>query len=532
MSQPETTKSNVFIPVGGSYISIASRRTTWVDYNWEEGVSKLLYKSTSESEWIEKTGYARLIPDLPYVVHTVILDGLESDTEYDIRLGNNVIRAYATYKGNADSTIVMHWHTFHPLLEEYELPASSDNDYIVSTMPDSLLERPIKVAIGGDVVRFRDQAFNIMALMGDQSPDLFVVGGDIANADSNPDDWHQWEEFWDAYNAGTMQGNKLLPIICVVGNHDAIPNLWAEPFDFANQQKGEAWLVQSQFPEFPPSPLSYGVVDIGDEISIFSLDTRHILPTEQHWDAQDSWMETVVGERSNRKHLIPVYHRSTFPAIRSLHTAVDVNVRRKWLPLFFNTGNCHAAFEHHEHVWKVTKDIKPLTGEVISDNIIHSEGHGLVTGAECAREGGFTGGTLWIADGMYFVHVIDADNFTIHENESDAMSGDNRVEIGGEGQFYATTSKQGGMKVFGSGPMADGIRDVRNLATTWYLEGAVGRDIVEGITGPHADDGSPAHDETVDEAFHFYIATMSETDLKVDAFGTEKGNFYSFQKDI
>ncbi|MCH8508279.1 MAG: metallophosphoesterase family protein [Phycisphaerales bacterium] len=242
--------------------------------------------------------------------------------------------------------------------------------YLFRTMPAEA-ERPIRLAIGGDV-RHRQswmERTNRQAVRFD--PDLIVWGGDLAYADGREDRLDRWDEFFEAcMNTLVTESGRVVPIVVGIGNHEVLGGYY-----WGSQRGREAYEDTDAFREsiapyfysmfaFPGHP-GYGVLDFGSYLSLFLLDTDHSGPVE---GTQTEWLAERLAERAGRfTHVIPVYHVPAYPSVRSFTGGTTTRVREHWSPLFEKHG-VRVAFENHDHAYKRTVPIRagePHEGGVV-----------------------------------------------------------------------------------------------------------------------------------------------------------------------
>jgi len=166
---------------------------------------------------------------------------------------------------------------------------------------------------------------------------------------------------------------RVIPALVTIGNHEVrgsdihrsavVFYLRDEGYDDATIRTRIAPFFYALF-AFPGQP-GYGVVDFGDYMSIFLLDSHH--SNYVHREQLD-WLEQAIAERAGRPHLFPIYHVPAYPSHRSYNAGVSDLIRRTWLPLFEAHG-VRVAFENHDHTYKRTHPI--LAGEVHEDGIVY-----------------------------------------------------------------------------------------------------------------------------------------------------------------
>jgi hypothetical protein len=104
---------------------------------------------------------------------------------------------------------------------------------------------------------------------------------------------------------------------------------------------------------------TYGVLDVGDYLSLVLLDSGHIAPIGGE---QTDWLGGVLADRQERPHLIVANHVPAYPSYRASEgpngkPGTGAENRRHWSPLF-ERYNVDVVLEHHDHTYKRTH---PLT---------------------------------------------------------------------------------------------------------------------------------------------------------------------------
>ena len=241
------------------------------------------------------------------VIHTVRLQNLTPDTEYQFQLGDDVKK------------------------------------YRFRTAP-IVLDKPLKFIVGGDVYMTRLPFYKMGQIAMKQDPLFAVLGGDLAYAVSNlslfadkpPKQWRKFLGNWTKCMQ-TADG-RLIPFLVVIGNHDI------------NAKTRE--LVYALF-DFPGKEL-YRAIDFGAYLSLLLLDTGHVSSIE---GAQTQWLEKALEQRKNFSQLMAIYHLGAYPAFYSYNSRGPKMIRTHWSPLFDQYA-VKACFEHHSHAFKKTFPIK------------------------------------------------------------------------------------------------------------------------------------------------------------------------------
>jgi hypothetical protein len=219
------------------------------------------------------------------------------------------------------------------------------------TMPKDL-SLPVRFINGGDIYHERKWMDAMNELAGKLDPAFVVIGGDLAYAHGGTNKVEKMER-WDAYfeswkqKAVTPDG-RLVPMIVTIGNHEVLGS-YQQPIEKA----------PAYYALFPmPGPQGYNVLDFGNYLSLFLLDSAHTHPIE---GAQTDWLKQALSHRRRVPHLFPVYHVPAWPSYRSDEkgTSATLNqlIREHWCPLFEKYG-VKVAFEHHDHTFKRTHPIR------------------------------------------------------------------------------------------------------------------------------------------------------------------------------
>jgi len=202
------------------------------------------------------------------------------------------------------------------------------------------LDKPLRFVSGGDC------GTSPISMMTDvtaaKTDPLFVVlGGDIAYADPGQDTkWVKYLEQWSRLMV--TPAGRMIPIVAVIGNHE---------YEKADAFRDKAPFFISLFDVLYPEH-TYNVLDVGDECSLFLLDSDHV---ESIGGTQRPWLEAALNERRDRDHIFIFYHVPAYPGLRSYD--LGERQRRKWSPLF-EEHRVAAVFEHHDHIYKRTKRIR------------------------------------------------------------------------------------------------------------------------------------------------------------------------------
>jgi hypothetical protein len=250
-------------------------------------------------------------PGTELKVHRCELSGLASGTEYAFRIG-------------ADS------------------PA-----YRFRTMPAKATDT-IQFVSGGDCGT-NSHAINTNILAAKQEPYFALIGGDLAYDNGRSPETSL--QFLRNYSRQMVdRQGRLIPLIPCIGNHEVDGSY--------NQPRSRAASYLSLFDGFYPER-TYGVLDIGDYLSLVLLDTGHIAPIGGE---QTDWLAATLAARQDRQHLIVANHVPAYPSYRAPEAkdgapGAGAAQRKHWSPLF-EKYKVDVVLEHHDHTFKRTH---PLT---------------------------------------------------------------------------------------------------------------------------------------------------------------------------
>lgn len=322
---------------------------SWVDdparsavVDWHVGKDEacpLYVREKAGGEWREVPFERIAFPFLPKRVNLrARLENLTPDTDYEIRFGSDGVVRY------------------------------------FRTMP-TVLKRPLKFVVGGDTRHNEEwhEGTNRAALA--REPDFIVIGGDLAYDNGEARNASRVAGWFDSCAKTLTAGDgRIIPILTAIGNHEVrggyISSVLStylketRPELTADELRSElAPYYYSLFP-FPGQP-GYGVLDFGDYLTLFFLDTNH---TNEIRGAQTAWLDKEIAARAGSgRLLIPIYHVPAYPSVRPFEDPVGAFVRGTWLPRFEKAG-VRVAFENHDHAWKRSKPI--LAGREDPEGIV------------------------------------------------------------------------------------------------------------------------------------------------------------------
>lgn len=282
----------------------------WLSRTNDRAVPTVMYHKISGSPWATVKGKKLslfTINRIVYKLNQVELTNLSPSTLYGFKIGHEL--------------------------------DSEENEFRFLTMPSDL-SQPIRFIMGGDMMRsdvsFTKETSKQAAL---QNPLFAAIGGDIAYAGGGQlGKWITWIKAWR--ETMITAEKRLIPVIAAIGNHD-LPGGYDQP-------PARARIFATLFPM--PGAQIYNVLDFGNYLSIFLLDSGHANPVG---GAQAKWLENALKVRENVPHRFPIYHVPAYPSNSSPDNKRCADVRHHWVPIFEKAG-LRVAFENHDHTYKRT----------------------------------------------------------------------------------------------------------------------------------------------------------------------------------
>lgn len=295
---------------------------TTMTVQWITGLERtsnlVEYQRVGESLWKKNEGKHYPMPgNSPYLIHRSELSGLEPDSDYRFRTGQ-------------DGVI-----------------------YKFRTMPSSL-STPIRFIVGGDIYHDKIEILEKMNRQAARQDPMFVLlGGDLAYNESRHGKPARWLDLLISWKKQMVtSAGRLIPLIPAIGNHELEKNHGCDP--------ASAPFFYAFFPMG-----GYGVLDFGKYLSVILLDSDHTHPIE---GAQTEWLSKTLSERENVPHKIALYHVPAYPSVRDYHHKHSEKVRKNWVPLFEKMG-LTVAFENHDHAYKRTWPLR--NGKHDKDGVLY-----------------------------------------------------------------------------------------------------------------------------------------------------------------
>ncbi|MDB5391149.1 MAG: metallophosphoesterase [Planctomycetaceae bacterium] len=269
------------------------------------------YAALESALWQVGTTTTKPYPNTELKVHRCELVALEPGTEYQFRIG------------------------------------MTPTIYRFRTMPSRATD-VIQFVSGGDCGTDA-HAVGTNKLAARQEPYFALIGGDLAY--DNGRSPATFTKFLQNYRAQMIdRKGRLIPLISCLGNHEVHGGY--------KTTRADSPQYLSVFDGFFANS-TFGVLDIGDYLSLVLLDTGHIAPIAGE---QTAWLAKTLADRQERPHLIVANHVPAYPSYRAAEgtagkPGTGEEQRKYWSPLF-ERFNVDVVLEHHDHTFKRTH---PLT---------------------------------------------------------------------------------------------------------------------------------------------------------------------------
>lgn len=290
----------------------------WHLSNSEEQVLHVTERGTDN--WRQEPSKILPFPHSDRVIQRVSLSGLKPGTSYSIRFGD------------------------------------FSRVYYFTTMPADIAKEPIRIAVGGDTMH--DQAFmeKTNKQVAKYDPHFAVIGGDLAYANGNPENVKRWYAWFDAVkNTLIRDDGKIIPLVMGIGNHEVNRDVFEPNEEVIYNDENRAKMAPFYYGLFAfPGQPGYGVLDFGDYLSFFLLDSDHSNPIIGE---QTEWFKRELAIRNEVTQLITMHHVPAYPSVRDFNGSTQRRVREHWVPLIEKAG-VRLVFENHDHAYKRTFPIK------------------------------------------------------------------------------------------------------------------------------------------------------------------------------
>lgn len=221
---------------------------------------------------------------------------------------------------------------------EYQLRVSgTDTICRFRTMPAKMTDT-VQFVSGGDSGIYRG-AMQTNKIAAAQDPRFAFLGGDLAyDNGTKPETFTTFLRNWHSQMVDSE--GRLIPILSCIGNHELGGGY------LADRSNAPQYL---SFFDGLYRETTYGVLDIGDYLSLVLLDSGHICPIPGE---QTDWLEKTLAAREDRQHVIVAYHVPAYPSFRDLEKPGSGQLQREhWCPLL-ERYKVDLVLEHHDHTFK------------------------------------------------------------------------------------------------------------------------------------------------------------------------------------
>jgi acid phosphatase type 7 len=316
-STPRPTPAAIFVTWTGD-------PTTTVSVDWHlaagSDVSSVEVRGPGIRRWRSYRGSAVAFPFSTRTVRRARVDGLRPDSDYELRVGGS-------------------------------------RTYRYRTMP-ARLTRPVRFAAGGDTQAGLAQFGPMNRIAAGQDVDFVLLGGDLAYSNGDPRQVAREETWYETVTQTLVtRDGRLIPVIAAIGNHEVFSSRDTTESTARTMRETGVRLGDSRYYtalHAHARDRQYGVIDVGDYLSLVLLNTGHTSPVQ---GAQTEWLQGALAARTAVPFLFPVYHVPGYPSVRSFAGSTSVLVREHWAPLFEQFG-VRVAFENHDHAYKRTYPIR------------------------------------------------------------------------------------------------------------------------------------------------------------------------------
>jgi len=200
-------------------------------------------------------------------------------------------------------------------------------------------DRPLRFVTGGDMGPGAETRL-LLRQAARTSPDLALVGGDIAYANGQPQAIDRWDSWLTYYTEEMVTPAGLaIPLVLAIGNHEV--------------RGGSSRLSEHApfyFGFFGQDKRSFFARRLGANLLCLILDSGHI---SKHGGKQAHWLEKTLQEHRDVPFKAAIYHVPLYPSHRDFSNSGSAEGRARWGPLF-DRYRLTVAFENHDHTFKRT----------------------------------------------------------------------------------------------------------------------------------------------------------------------------------
>ena len=375
-------------PLASLFLTWQQDPTTTMTIQWvgaeASNENAIRVAKLDSGEWQSAKAISKPFPNTELKVSRCELTGLAPDTEYKFQIG------------------------------------VATKDYRFRTMP-AKATNTIQWVSGGDA-GIGEHAIGTNIIAAKQEPHFALIAGDLAYDDGKKP--LVFLKFLQNYCQHMIDPKgRLIPMLAAIGNHEVDGGYKG------TREKSPQYL--SVFDGLYREK-TFGVLDIGDYLSLVLLDTGHIAPIGGE---QADWLATTLADRQSKPHLIVANHVPAYPSFRAPDVATSdkpatgEEQRRFWSPLF-EKFNVDVVLEHHDHTFKRTH---PLTGGLKDKNGVIYLGDGSWGKLRIPKKSELR---------PYLATVSEAYHMTVHRLEGEQRFHVALEESGKVADVCMTTSKR------------------------------------------------------------------------------------------
>lgn len=289
---------------------------------------------------------------------------------------------------------------------------------------DADADTPLRFLSTACIYRKRSIVMQMHGHVADRKPDFALFVGDIAYANGLVENADKWLDFlWGWDTEVVTEDGFSVPTIGVIGNHEV------EVGYGGTLEQAPFFHLFYPFPGERP----YGVLDIGEDLSLVLLDSGHLTPIGGE---QTRWLEETLAPRADRMHLFTAWHVPAFPAARRFGSKYPSQVRKHFVPLLDRYG-VDVAFEGHDHAYKRSQPIRHGDVDPLGTLYVGDGGYG----DNAERKPWAPGNGGWFSDRRwYLANSAQVDHFQII-----TLTGPKRVfeAVGTDGKTFDTWTHVG-----------------------------------------------------------------------------------------
>jgi len=247
----------------------------------------------------------------------------------------------------------------------------------------------------------------VSQLMASYNPDFVIFTGDFLWNGQTQEGFDTWDNWLEAmYNYWRTDGNRLIPIIPAVGNHELV---YPAPSDYVPETHASNYYMLFNLPRNE----RWYSLNWGPDLHIVILDGEIRSTESESWTDQLEWLRQDLLEHWDDPWKIAAAHK---PAFTAGHYFGDANIQRDWIPEF-DFYHVDLYFSGHDHNYTRTH---PINYSISTENYQPSPENGTIYFVSAGWGAPLYGGSprWWTAfgpDNRYHFTLVDVyENDTLH----------------------------------------------------------------------------------------------------------------------